>query len=73
MIDVTLNDELPIYATEVQETVDLSELMNSNSDAEVDDETLIKTVAFSYALHCLDTVNVPCATRCKLHSIVFSA
>ncbi|GFY07543.1 uncharacterized protein TNCV_3650501 [Trichonephila clavipes] len=38
-----------------QETIDLSEPMNGNSDGEMDNETLIKTVAFSNALHCLKT------------------
>ncbi|GFS51179.1 hypothetical protein TNCV_3532711 [Trichonephila clavipes] len=35
-----------ICATEVQETVDLSEPMNSYSDEEIDNETLIKLLHF---------------------------
>ncbi|GBM03735.1 putative ATP-dependent RNA helicase DDX20 [Araneus ventricosus] len=40
-----------ICATEVNENVDLSEPMNSDSDAEIDSETPIETVTFSDALH----------------------
>ncbi|GFW76045.1 hypothetical protein TNCV_3724651, partial [Trichonephila clavipes] len=34
----------------------LSEPMNSDSDAEINNETRSKTVIFSNALHCLETV-----------------
>ncbi|GFW74079.1 hypothetical protein TNCV_4176261 [Trichonephila clavipes] len=43
-------DGLPICATEVRKNVDLSEPMNSDSDAEMDHETLIKTVTFFWKL-----------------------
>ncbi|GFW93551.1 hypothetical protein TNCV_47541 [Trichonephila clavipes] len=36
--------------------IDLSELMNSDSDAEIDTETPFKTITFSDALHCFETV-----------------
>ncbi|GFW19957.1 hypothetical protein TNCV_866631 [Trichonephila clavipes] len=53
LTNVTFDDGLPIFATEVQETVDLSQAMNSDPDAEIENETLIKTVTFLNALHCL--------------------
>ncbi|GFX25082.1 hypothetical protein TNCV_2752571 [Trichonephila clavipes] len=53
---VTFDDGLPTSATEVEETVDLSESMNSDSDAELDNETPIDTVTFSNDFHCLETV-----------------
>ncbi|GFT42303.1 hypothetical protein TNCV_1786171 [Trichonephila clavipes] len=43
-------------ATEIQGIVDLSEPMNSDSDAKYENETLIKTATFSNALHCMETV-----------------
>ncbi|GFT90916.1 hypothetical protein TNCV_2830251 [Trichonephila clavipes] len=43
---VTFADGLPISANEVEEIVDLSEPMNSDSDAEIDSETIIKNVTF---------------------------
>ncbi|GFT60672.1 hypothetical protein TNCV_3583911 [Trichonephila clavipes] len=43
---------------EVEENVDLSKSMNSNSDAEIDIESTIETVKFSKALHCLETVKL---------------
>ncbi|GFT59194.1 uncharacterized protein TNCV_3891511 [Trichonephila clavipes] len=54
-----------IYATEVEAIVDLLGLMNSVSDAEIDNEALIKTVTFSNALHGLETENLPYAARYK--------
>ncbi|GFW80312.1 hypothetical protein TNCV_2944451 [Trichonephila clavipes] len=56
---VTFDDSLPIGATEVEEIVDLSLPMNSESDAEIDTETHIKTATFSNALHCLEIKNIP--------------
>ncbi|GFW43256.1 hypothetical protein TNCV_1350191 [Trichonephila clavipes] len=47
-----------LFAINVQENVDLSELMNSNSDVEIYSETLIKTVTLSNTLHCLETVEI---------------
>ncbi|GFV83138.1 hypothetical protein TNCV_1898651 [Trichonephila clavipes] len=43
-------------AIEIQEIIDLSEPMNSDSDAEFDNETLTKTVTFANVLQCLETV-----------------
>ncbi|GFW59276.1 hypothetical protein TNCV_2910221 [Trichonephila clavipes] len=51
----TSEDGLPIWATEVDEIIDLLEPMNSDSDTEIDDEIPIKTATFSKALHCLET------------------
>ncbi|GFV92322.1 hypothetical protein TNCV_3949321 [Trichonephila clavipes] len=57
-----MRDVLSIGATEFREIVDLSELMNNNSDAKVDNEILIKAVTLSNALHCLETEEIPQAT-----------
>ncbi|GFV24371.1 uncharacterized protein TNCV_4539671 [Trichonephila clavipes] len=54
--NVTFDDELLICVTKIGEIVDLSEPMDSDYNAEIDNETLIKTVTFSNALHCLETV-----------------
>ncbi|GFT50829.1 hypothetical protein TNCV_321431 [Trichonephila clavipes] len=51
----TFDGGLPICATEDKETVGLLESMNSDSDAQIDNKTLIKTVTIFYALHCLET------------------
>ncbi|GFW47720.1 hypothetical protein TNCV_2829101 [Trichonephila clavipes] len=53
----TFDDRLPICVPEVEEIVDLSESMNRDSDAEMDNETPIKTVTFS-VLYCLETENL---------------
>ncbi|GFU88866.1 hypothetical protein TNCV_4445411 [Trichonephila clavipes] len=53
---MTNDDELSVCATEVEEIVDSSELINSDYDAEIDHETPIKTVAFFNDLPCLETV-----------------
>ncbi|GFV33998.1 hypothetical protein TNCV_2613961 [Trichonephila clavipes] len=45
-----------MWATEVQETVDLSLPMNSDSNAGIDNESLIKTAPFSNSLHCLESM-----------------
>ncbi|GFU53161.1 hypothetical protein TNCV_3023811 [Trichonephila clavipes] len=48
---------MPNCATEVQETIDMSEPLNSDLDAEIDNETLIKkTVTFSNTLDCMENV-----------------
>ncbi|GFW59382.1 hypothetical protein TNCV_2911271 [Trichonephila clavipes] len=47
---------LSTCAIEVEEIVDLLEPMNNDSDEEIDDEIPIKTVKFSNALHCSETV-----------------
>ncbi|GFX52639.1 hypothetical protein TNCV_4326531 [Trichonephila clavipes] len=52
----TFDDGLPICATEIQEIVDLSEPMNNDSDAEIDNKTRIKTVTFANSTHCLEIV-----------------
>ncbi|GFT80679.1 hypothetical protein TNCV_2772991 [Trichonephila clavipes] len=67
---VTMDDELPIGATEVQEIADLSESMNSDSDAEIDNETLIQTVN---ALSCLETEKISHAAGCKVEKKVPSS
>ncbi|GFW46261.1 hypothetical protein TNCV_2813561 [Trichonephila clavipes] len=61
---VTFKDGLPSSATEFQEIVDFTELMNSDSDADIDNEIPIKTVIFSNALPCLETENIRQATGC---------
>ncbi|GFX94260.1 sushi, von Willebrand factor type A, EGF and pentraxin domain-containing protein 1 [Trichonephila clavipes] len=50
---VTFDNGLPLCETDVEETVDPSEPVNSDSGVEID-ETSIKTVTFSNALHCLE-------------------
>ncbi|GFT95819.1 hypothetical protein TNCV_311721 [Trichonephila clavipes] len=52
----TFHDGLLICATEIEGIAHLTEPMNSDSDAETDNEIPIKTVAFSNALRCLETV-----------------
>ncbi|GFS53247.1 hypothetical protein TNCV_1035591 [Trichonephila clavipes] len=52
-----LMTEYHISANEVQEIVDLSNPMNSDYGAEFDNETLIKPITLSNALHCLDSVD----------------
>ncbi|GFX90925.1 hypothetical protein TNCV_3167561 [Trichonephila clavipes] len=52
----TFDNRLFNCAIEVEEIVDLSEEMNSDSDADIVDEIPIKTVKFFDALHCLETV-----------------
>ncbi|GFU74304.1 hypothetical protein TNCV_4168931 [Trichonephila clavipes] len=47
---------LLIGVSEVQKIVVLSEAMNSDSDAESDNESLVKTITFSNSLHALETV-----------------
>ncbi|GFX19096.1 hypothetical protein TNCV_3012401 [Trichonephila clavipes] len=46
-LDLTTSDRLPTCANKTKEMVDLSVPMNSDSDAETDNETPIKTVTFS--------------------------
>ncbi|GFU75728.1 uncharacterized protein TNCV_1651881 [Trichonephila clavipes] len=46
---IIFDDGRSMFATEVEEIVDLSEPMNSDSDAEIDNETPIKTVNFLMA------------------------
>ncbi|GFW69280.1 hypothetical protein TNCV_486291 [Trichonephila clavipes] len=58
--------------TEIQETVDLSEPINSDFDTEIDNETLIKTVTFLNALHCLETVKAY-LTQQDVKDTVFSS
>ncbi|GFW18176.1 hypothetical protein TNCV_4007161 [Trichonephila clavipes] len=53
---VSYDDELPTCATEIEDIVDLSQPMNSDSGAKIDNETLIKTVTFSNVLYSLETV-----------------
>ncbi|GFT40286.1 hypothetical protein TNCV_627771 [Trichonephila clavipes] len=60
-----LDDGLPICAIEVEEIVDLSEPINSDSNAEIDNEALFKIVTFSKALHCLETENILYAAESK--------
>ncbi|GFT52402.1 hypothetical protein TNCV_502311 [Trichonephila clavipes] len=52
----TFVDGPSIYATEVQEIIDLSKPLNDDSVAEIDDGAPIKTVPFSNDLHYLETV-----------------
>ncbi|GFT36240.1 hypothetical protein TNCV_1410681 [Trichonephila clavipes] len=51
----TFDDGLSICATEVDEMVDLSEGMNSDSNTEIDHGTPIKTATFANVLYCLET------------------
>ncbi len=53
---VAYDDGLSTCATEVSEIFDLSEPLNSDSDAESGKETPFETVTFSNALHGLETV-----------------
>ncbi|GFV06769.1 hypothetical protein TNCV_1611821 [Trichonephila clavipes] len=57
--NVTSDDGLPICATEVQEVVNLLERMDNDSDAEIGNDTPVKTATFSNALHCLKTEKIP--------------
>ncbi|GFV25463.1 hypothetical protein TNCV_1147331 [Trichonephila clavipes] len=41
---------------EVGEIVDLTEPTHCDSDGEIDNETPLKSMAFSYGVHCLETV-----------------
>ncbi|GFW60737.1 hypothetical protein TNCV_570831 [Trichonephila clavipes] len=66
---VIFDDGLPISASFVEEIVDLSEPMKSNCDAEIDNETLIKTVTFSKVLLCLETENIPYAVKIGLYRV----
>ncbi|GFU50358.1 hypothetical protein TNCV_301841 [Trichonephila clavipes] len=47
---VTFDDRLPMGGTEIGD-IDVSYTMNSDSDADIDNETPIKTVTFSNVLH----------------------
>ncbi|GBN48308.1 hypothetical protein AVEN_168893-1 [Araneus ventricosus] len=63
---VTCDDGLSICASEVNEIADLSEPMNSDSDAEIDNETPIKTATFSDALQWFGNCeNIPNVAGCK--------
>ncbi|GFT70951.1 putative mariner transposase [Trichonephila clavipes] len=50
------DDKLPICTTEVEEIVELSTPMNSDSDVEIENETPFITVIFSNVSLCLETV-----------------
>ncbi|GFW08132.1 hypothetical protein TNCV_2978991 [Trichonephila clavipes] len=69
---VTFDDGPPVCAAEVQEIVDLSESLDSDSDAEIADETPVKTVTFSNALHCLGTVETYLMQR-NINDAAFSS
>ncbi|GFX18278.1 uncharacterized protein TNCV_4305791 [Trichonephila clavipes] len=61
----TFDDGLPTCVTGVEEIVHLSKPMNSDSDAEIDNDTPVKSVTFSNSLHYLETEDVPHAAGCK--------
>ncbi|GFU05410.1 hypothetical protein TNCV_3290631 [Trichonephila clavipes] len=59
------------FATEVMEIVDLSESINSDSDAEVDNETPIKIIILFYVLHCFKIVKT-CLIQQGVNDAVYS-
>ncbi|GFY01620.1 hypothetical protein TNCV_2608031 [Trichonephila clavipes] len=60
------DDGLPICVSEDQEIVDLSESMNSNSNAEIDNETSI--VTFFNALENCESIPLSYTTGCSIFS-----
>ncbi|GFU51852.1 hypothetical protein TNCV_3733611 [Trichonephila clavipes] len=60
---VTFDDGLPMSATKVQKIISLSEPMNSDSDAEIDNESLIQLLYF--LMRCLETEKIPHAEGCN--------